>query len=351
MNIDGPIINTALCSFGMSGLVFHAPFLSAHPGFNLYAVWERTNKVASTIYPGILSFDSFDKLLEDTTIDLVIVNTPNHTHYDLAKKALMAGKHVLVEKAFTVTVTEAEDLVRISYEQQKLLAVFHNRMFDSDFKTVKQVISSGLLGNIIEAEFHFDRYKPELSPKIHKEQPLPGSGLLHDLGPHLIDQALYLFGLPASVYGFTRIVRPGSRVNDYFDVTLFYNDKTVRLRSSLMVKEPLAAYSVHGNKGSFIKTRADIQEDVLKTGKSLEISGWGIEPSSAEGTLNRIENGNTIISRVPSLPGNYMDYYTGLYNAIAHEKPLPVSASDGLNVIKVIAAVIQSNHLHQAILL
>jgi len=335
-------INTALCSFGMSGLVFHAPFIHANPGFNLYAVYERSKKTAVTIYPGILSFDSLESMLADEAIDLVIVNTPNYTHFDFAKKALLAGKHVLVEKSFTVTVEEARELIGLAKEKNKQIAVFQNRRYDSDFKTVKQVVDEGLVGDIIEAEFHFDRYKPALSPKQHKETNIPGAGLLHDLGPHLIDQALYLFGMPRSVFGLLRTVRPLSVVNDFFDITLFYQNLTVRLKSGLLVKEALPAYILHGTKGSFIKERADIQEDILKQGAKPGTANWGKEPESARGILNLVENGEEQRIMMPSLPGNYMEFYDGLYEAIVNNKALPVSAADGLNVMLVIEAVLRS---------
>lgn len=342
-------INTALCSFGMSGLVFHAPFLHAHPGFNLYAVWERSKKTAAGIYPGIISYDTLESMLADEDIELVIVNTPNYTHFEFAKKALLAGKHVLVEKSFTVTVSEAEKLIRIAAEMNRLLCVFQNRRYDSDFKTVKKVVDDNLLGELIEAEFRFDRYKPALSPKQHKESPIPGAGLLHDLGPHLIDQALYLFGKPESVFGSLKRTRPGSVVNDYFDILLFYSRLTVRLKASLLVSSPLPAYSLHGTKGSFIKERADIQEDILKLGQKPGAEDWGIEPASAAGILTINDEEKIQRKNVPSLPGNYMEFYNRLYEAIINGKALPVSAQDGLNVMQLIGAVQESDHTRKVV--
>ena len=339
---DRRIINTALCSFGMSGLVFHAPLIAAHPGFNLYGVWERSKKEAQQIYPAIVSFSSLEEMLNDPSIDLVVVNTPNHTHFEFAKKALRAQKHVLVEKAFTVTVTEAMELKYIAEQQNKLLSVFQNRRYDSDFKTVNKVIAEGELGNVLEAHFRFDRYKPQLSAKEHKEKPLPGSGLLHDLGPHLVDQALYLFGMPASVFGYTRTHRPNSQVNDFFQINLFYASHAVQVSSSLMVKEEIPAYIIHGTNGSFIKQRGDVQEDVLKTGQKPGGAGWGIEHESAAGILNIIQNGNGVRKPVPTLAGNYMEFYDALYTSITQNKPLPVTANDGINVMKIIEAVLDS---------
>ena len=341
--ISGPgAINTALCSFGMSGLVFHAPFIHANPGFNLYAVWERSKKTADQIYPDIISFDTLDSMLADAAIDLVIVNTPNYTHFEFAKKALLSGKHVLVEKAFTVTVSESEELIRIAKEKNKQLSVFQNRRYDSDFKTVKKIIDEDILGDIFEVEFHFDRFKPALSPKQHKESAIPGAGLLHDLGPHLIDQALCLFGVPVSVSGQLKIERPGSLVNDWFDILLFYPTLTVRLKAGLLVKEPLPAYMLRGTKGSFIKERADIQEDILKQGQKPGAKDWGTEPLSAAGILTIIANGKTHSTKIQSLRGNYMEFYNGLYEAIINNRKLPVSAQDGLNVMRIIEAVLLS---------
>ncbi len=336
-------VNTGLCSFGMSGLVFHAAFLQAHPGFNLYAVVERSEKKAASVYPGIISYDAVDDLLADEHIELVIVNTPNYTHYEFAKKALLAGKHVLVEKSFTVTVHEAEELIALAKNENLVLSVFQNRRYDSDFKTVKEIVKSGALGKIVEAEFRFERYKPGLSPKKHKETLVPGSGLLHDLGPHIIDQALHLFGMPGSVAGFLKITRPESIVNDHVDIMLFYHDKTIRLKSSLLVKEAMPAYSVHGTNGSFLKQRADIQEDMLKQGARPGGADWGCESPEKPGILNITREGKEERVSIHSEKGNYMEFYDGLYAAIENGQPLPVTARDGLHVMRIIEAALDSN--------
>ncbi|RYF88727.1 MAG: oxidoreductase, partial [Chitinophagaceae bacterium] len=193
-------IQTALCAFGMSGWVFHAPFISAHEGFALHAVLERSKKLAAEKYPEVKSYQSLDAMLADESIELVVVNTPNKTHYEFTKQALLAGKHVVCEKPFTVTTAEATELIELAAKQQKLLSVFQNRRYDSDYKTIHSVLQQNALGNIAEAEFHFDRFKEELSPKLHKEQPGQGTGALYDLGSHLIDQALHLFGMPKAVF-------------------------------------------------------------------------------------------------------------------------------------------------------
>ena len=266
-------IKTALLSYGMSGKVFHAPFLNFHPGFELKGSWERSKKLIQADYPSVKSYASIEDLLEDD-IDLVVVNTPVETHYEYAKKALLAGKHTLVEKAFTTTVAQAQELAKLAAEKGLKLAVFQNRRWDSDFKTVKKVVTDNLLGKIIEAEFHFDRYNPNLSPKQHKEVASSGAGILKDLGPHLIDQALFLFGFPKAVFADIRITRAHSLVDDYIDILLYYTDFRVRLKAGFFVREPIPSFIVHGEKGSFLKPRGDVQEDDLKLGKKPNLDSW-----------------------------------------------------------------------------
>ena len=257
-------IRTALLSYGMSGKLFHAPFIHIHPGFELYGVWARTKNIARERYNDITTFRSLESLLSDNSVELVVVNTPNVTHFDYARQALLANKHVIVEKPFTVTSPEAEQLIKLAREQKKLLSVYHNRRYDSDFKTIKKVLKDGLLGKIHEAEFHFDRFRNELSPKQHKEVAMKGTGSLYDLGSHLIDQALQLFGFPQAVFADIRNIRTASQVDDYFELLLYYNDKRVRLKSNYLVREPLPGYIIHGSIGSFIKQRTDVQEQALQ---------------------------------------------------------------------------------------
>lgn len=337
-------IATALCSFGMSGKVFHAPFLHLHEGFSLHSVWERSRKDAVQIYPGVKSVSTLEELLEDDQVELVVVNTPNYTHFDYAQKALNAGKHVVVEKPFTTTVAEASGLQALAATNNRVLAVYHNRRWDSDFLTVQQVVQQGLLGDIVEAEIHFDRFKEALSPKLHKETPQPGTGVLYDLGAHLIDQALTLFGMPQKVFGDIRIVRPISRVDDYFELLLYYtHNLRVRLHSSYLVREPGPGFILHGSKGSFLKSRADIQEAALVAGNMPQGPSWGHEPEGEQGLLHTAKNGTVVREQVRTMPGNYHAFYAGLYQAIRNGAPSPVPASDGLNIIRIIEAARRSS--------
>ena len=336
-------IRTALRSFGMSGRVFHAPFIHLHPGLELYGVWERTKSASLEFYPGIRIFRSLEELLADESIELVIVNTPTNTHFEYTKKVLEAGKHAVVEKAFTTSVAEAIELQQLAAQQHKKISVFQNRRWDSDFKTVKKIVAEGWLGDITEAEFHFDRYKEELSPKMHKEIPGPGAGVLNDLGPHLIDQALFLFGMPDAMFADIRITRPVSQVDDYFELLLYYKTMRVRLKAGYLVREPLPSFIVHGHKGSFIKTRADVQEADLIENKKPGGTDWGTEPVSEEGLLHTEKNGKIIRERVHTLQGNYYAYYEAVYHALIQNTEMPVTVQDGINVVRIIEAAVQSS--------
>lgn len=343
------IIKTALLSFGMSGKVFHAPFLEFHPGFELLGSWERSTKKIQLDYPNGISYPGLESILEDDAVDLVIVNTPVGTHFEYAKKVLQAGKHAVVEKAFTTTVAEAQELADLAKAKNLKLSVFQNRRWDSDFKTVKKIIDDNLLGEIVEAEFHFDRYNPILSPKTHKETANPGAGILKDLGPHLIDQALYLFGLPNAVFADIRITREFSVVDDWFDIVLYYPTLRVRLKASFFVREAVPAYVIQGKKGSFLKPRGDVQEDDLKLGKKPNLENWGTESMTNEGTLHTEINGVVFNGKVPTLQGNYYDFFDGVYQSIVHDKAEPVTAQDGVNVMQIIEAAIQSDQQKRVI--
>ena len=342
-------INTALCSFGMSGLVFHSPFLTTNPHFNFYAVWERTKNIAGEKYPGVKTYRTLEAMLADDVVELVIVNTPNYTHYEYTKMSLEAGKHVIVEKPFTVTVSEADELIALAKKKGCILSVYQNRRYDSDYKTIKKILKKNLLGEIVEAEMHFDRYREELSPKAHKEIPGPGAGVLYDLGSHLIDQALQLFGLPEKVFADIRVVRPLSKVDDYFELLLYYKTIRVRLRASYVVREALPGYIFHGLKGSFIKAKTDVQETMLQQGNVPGGNDWGTEPESEKGLLHTEIDGKEVREYIVSEQGNYNDYYDGIFNSIRNKAPLPVNAEEGKKVVQIIETAFESNRLQKVL--
>lgn len=331
-------INTALLSFGMSGYVFHAPFIDLHPGFNLVGSWERTTKKIQSKYPSTRSYESLEAVLEDRSVELVIVNTPTYTHFEFAKKALEAGKHLVVEKAFTTTTEEAIELNKLASQKGLKIAVFQNRRWDSDFLTVKEVVQKGLVGDIVEVTFGFLRFAPELSPKAHKEDPSGGSGIVKDLGPHVIDQAIHLFGMPQSVFADIGVTRPNSQVDDYFDMLLSYPNKRVHIKAGYYFNEPGPSYIIHGQKGTFLKMRGDVQEDQLKADMKPNDPAYGIESPELEGVLH-----TETISKVPSHKGDYRIFYAGVHDALVSDLPMPVTAEDGINVMKIIDAAFESH--------
>lgn len=236
--MSNSIIKSALLSYGMSGRVFHAPFIDLHPGFSLAGAWERTNKNIEKDYPGVKSYASIAEILSDSTIDLVVVNTPIYSHYEYALAALNAGKHIIVEKAFTTNLPEALALDTLAKSKSKHIFVYQNRRLDSDFQTVKKIVDAGVLGELVEVEIRYDRFNGAQSPKLHKEIPGPGAGIVKDLGPHLIDQAVYLFGSPEKIFADLRMTRPETQVDDYFEILFYYPKLRVRLRGGIISKNP-----------------------------------------------------------------------------------------------------------------
>lgn len=343
------IIKAGICSYGMSGHIFHAPFIHTHPGFTFYAVVERSKHLARQRYPDVKVYTSVEDMLRDPELDLIVVNTPNYTHYDYTRAALEAGKNVIVEKPFTVHAAEGQALADLAASKDLLLSVYHNRRFDSDFKIVKQVLNSGDLGDVLEAEIHYDRYREELSYKKHKEEKLPGTGGLYDLGSHLIDQSLLLFGMPDAIWADIRTIRKDSLVDDYFELVYFYEHLRVRLKCSYITREPIPSYQFHGRKGSFIKTKADTQETMLQQGLMPGAPGWGVEGIHEWGLLHTERDGKVVREYLPSPKGDYLEYYDGIYNALTGKGPNPVPAADAINVIRIIEAAFESSRAKQLV--
>jgi scyllo-inositol 2-dehydrogenase (NADP+) len=333
-------IQTALLSYGMSGRIFHAPFLEIHSGFELVGSYERSQKNIQKAYPGTHSYDVLEEVINDPDIELIIVNTPIPTHFDYAYQALKAGKHVVVEKAFTNSTAEALELQKIASKAGKHIFVYQNRRWDSDFLTVKKVIESGQLGDIVEAEFHFDRYNGAKSPKMHKELPGPGAGIIFDLGPHIIDQALHLFGNPSHVFADLRKTRPGTEVEDLFEILLYYPEMRVRLKAGYYFKVPVPAFQVHGKLGSFIKTRSDRQEADLDADRKPQGDSWGQESPTDFGVM-QVDGGNP--ERIPSEKGNFMAFYENVFQSLRGDATPAVSVQDGINSMRVIDAAIESS--------
>lgn len=341
-------INTALLSYGMSGEIFHAPFLSVHSGFHLKKVVERSKKKINQRYSQVISVADKSDVFNDESIELVIVNTPNETHYPLVKEALNAGKHVIVEKPFTVTSAEAEKLISFANAKNKILTVFQSRRFDGDFKTLQKVIKDGWVGKIVEFEAHYDRFRNYIEPNTWKEGIKPGTGILYNLGSHMLDQVLVLFGKPNEVDARIGIQRPHGAVDDFYDIRLSYNDLLVIVKSSYLVREQGPRYILHGVKGSFVKYGIDPQEQDLKEGKLPDSAGWGREDEKGWGKINSTINGVDVEKKIETLPGNYKEFYDNVYDAIRNQKTLIVKPEEAKEVIRLIEACYESNKLKKA---
>jgi scyllo-inositol 2-dehydrogenase (NADP+) len=311
----------------MSGRLFHAPFLNTHPGFSFHAVTERSQKKVNRFYPGVISYDSTTELMNDPELELIIVNTPNNTHFDYAKQALMAGKHVIIEKPVATSVEELRELFELAKRMQLYVMAYQNRRWDSDFQTVKNIIESNKLGKLIEVHIRFDRYKPNIEAKPFKETPIPGSGLAYNLGPHLLDQVISLFGKPLQYHTSKGANRSGSQVDDYAFFHLVYaNNLEVYVHTSLLVARPLPAFVVHGTKGSFLKNRTDIQETQLDQGISPVDENYGIEMPGNEGELTLIDdNGQKTTEYVSSPAGSYTQLFEAVYQQLRNNQPYPIT--------------------------
>jgi scyllo-inositol 2-dehydrogenase (NADP+) len=331
-------INTALLAYGMSGKVFHAPFVSTHPGFNLRGIVERNQKIAHKDYPGIINYNSVEEVLADDTIDLVIVNTPSYTHYEYAKRALQAGKHILVEKPFTATTAQAKELFDLAKAVGKKALVYQNRRYDSGFNAVKKVIESGKLGKLVEVHFRYDRYRNEIGPKFFKEEPYEASGLSYDLGPHLLDQAICLFGKPLSYHKVLTKNRVNTKVDDYFAIQLSYpNDLNVFLTASMLVADIQYAFVINGMIGSFIKNHADVQEEQLLKGMKPTSVDYGIENPADAGKLTLVTaDGGRNSQLVPSEKGDYNGIFEAVYQNIMNDVSYPITEQDILAQLEIL---------------
>jgi predicted dehydrogenase len=340
-------INAALLSYGMSGEIFHAPLLTAHPGFNLKVVYQRTpSRKPEHSFPVV---HNLDLVLGDPSIELVIINTPNHTHFQFAAEALKAGKHVIVEKPFTVTVSEADKLIALAQKHEKVLTVFQNRRWDGDFLTVQKIIQDKMLGRIVEFEAHYDRYRNYIEQNTWKEEQAPGTGILYNLGSHMLDQVLVLFGMPTYVDARLGIQRSEGKVDDYYDIRLEYSGMIAIVKSSYLVRELGPRYTIHGTKGSFIKYGLDRQEQDLKEKKMPGGEGWGKDEKQWWGKINTDFNDIRIEGLFETVPGNYMAFYDNVYDAITAKKVTHVKPEQARDVIALIECCVESSKSRRAI--
>jgi scyllo-inositol 2-dehydrogenase (NADP+) len=340
-------IGTALLSFGMSGEVFHGPLLDAHPWFDIKAVYHRkTSKKTAHKFPVVYSMD---EILSNDLIQLVVVNTPNNTHFQYTADALKAGKHVIVEKPFTVTTAEAEELIAIAKKHNRVLTVYHNRRWDGSFLTVQKILNEKLLGRVVEFELHYDRYRNYIEADTWKEEPAEGTGILYNLGSHMLDQVLQLFGMPEYVDARMGTQRTGGKIPDYYDIRISYPGMNVIVKSSYLVREPGPMYRINGTEGSFVKYGIDPQEQALKDKKIPGTAGWGTEPREWWGKINTTVNGLHVQGEIETLPGNYLEFYQNVYDAIVHKKEVDVKAQQARDVIMLIEACIESSRAMKAV--
>ena len=330
----------------MAGQIFHAPIISSIENLSLKIIQTSNNasiEIARQRYPNAEIVGSTSELLIREDLDLIVVATPNHTHFALAKAALEADKHVIVEKPFTVTADEGFELTEIAKLRGKILTVHHNRRWDGDFLTVSKIIQKGLLGRLVEMEIRYDRYRPFLRSDTWKEEHLPGTGILYDLGSHLIDQAQTLFGLPESVRADVRTQRLGGKIPDNFEVVLNYGNLKVTLKAGMLVRQPLPHYTLLGDKGSFIKYGMDVQEEDLKTGAMPSTRNkWGIEPESQWGEINTEIEGLRLTGKVESEAGDYRSFYNNVRDAVLKNTPIKVTPTQATNTIKIIELAMRS---------
>ncbi len=336
-------IKTAIASFGMSGQVFHGPFLKINDGFEVRQILERSKNISRRIFPDADIVRDFEKILSNCEIELVIINTPDKLHFEMAKKAIIAGKHVVVEKPVTQKSNEAAELVELAKENEVLLTVYQNRRWDSDFRTVQKVLDEKKQGRLIEFESHYDRYRTFIVPGTWKEEGDENGGVLYNLGSHMVDQAYVLFGKPSAVTAHLKIVRTAGIVPDYYDIRLEYEGFSALLKCSYLVKNPGPRYTVHGEYGTFYKSGIDPQEELLKAGNLPVGKNWGNEPPDEWGTIFYEKDGEDIEELVETIPGDYSIFYNNVYDAIRNGTELFVKPEETVEVLKILEACLESN--------
>ena len=331
-------IKTGILSFGVSGRIFHAPFLNMHEGFDLTAVVERSVKKAQAEYPAIKSYDSVDVLLADPDIELIVVNTPNATHFEYALKAIQAGKHVLAEKPFCVTSLQAKQLFEAAGKCGRYVLAYQNRRFDSDFLSVKDVIDSGKLGRLMEVHFRFDRFRPLMSPKVALETAVAGSGYLYNLGPHLLDAAISVFGQPLRWTKTLGHFRENTQVDDYAHIHLSYPDELqVFVTTNMLIVDLQPSFILYGIKGSYVKQRTDVQEQQLLEGMRPDNPLFGIEESGKEGILTTIaDDGTKLQEKIAPAKSSYLNIFEMVYQTIREGKPYPVTEEQIIQQLEIL---------------
>ncbi|MDV5356430.1 oxidoreductase [Enterobacter asburiae] len=333
------IIRVGVIGYGYASKTFHAPLIAGTAGMTLAAISSSDESKVKADWPNVDVVADPKRLFNDPNIDLIVIPTPNDTHFPLAKAALEAGKHVVVDKPFTVTLSQARELDALARSYGRLLSVFHNRRWDSDFLTLKALLADGALGEVAYFESHFDRFRPQVRDRW-REQGGPGSGIWYDLAPHLLDQAVNLFGLPVSLTVDLAQLRPGAQSTDYFHAVLTYPQRRVVLHGTMLAAAESARYIVHGTRGSYVKYGLDPQEERLKSGARLPQEDWGYD--MRDGVLTRIDGEARKEETWLTLPGNYPAYYAAIRDALMGGGENPVPASQAIRIMELIELGIES---------
>ena len=323
-------IHTALVGFGKAGQFLHAPFIDIHVDFELSVILERTPKTGAEAYPTAVIVRTYEEILADASIELIVLTTPNDTHASLAEQALLAGKHVVVDKPFTIHVADAKRLQILSQQTGKHIFVYQNRRWDGDFLTVQQLLKEGVLGEIHSIESRFDRYRPEPRTTYWKESAALGNGLWYDLGPHLMDQAFYLFGVPTSYCAEIKTQRAGAIGIDYFDVQFQFGSLNYTIHAGMLEEQATPRWLIKGSKGTYAKYGVDPQEAKLNAGEQPRGAYWGMEEVNAFGSIDFISGESKMYQ---TLPGDYRKFYQGVYNTIREDEPQLIALNDAVALV------------------
>ena len=332
------MVQVGLIGFGLAGQAFHAPVIRGVEGMELGCILERTGTKAKEKYPDVRIARTLDELLTDTKIQLCVIATPNDSHFELARACLLAGRDVVVDKPFAPTLAESEEVVRLAAERGRLITVYQDRRWDGDFQTVKKIVQSGRLGKIVEYECRFDRFRLEPKANAWRERAdQPAAGVLFDLGPHVLDQALVLFGEPRAITASAFCERETSQVDDSFDVCLEYPGLRALGRARIIAYAPGPHFLIHGTRGSFVKYGTDPQEARLRGGNFPEGldwgADWGVEPEELWGTLSLVGEPRV---KVKTERGDYRGFYANVRDAIEKNAALEVTPQQALRTMRAI---------------
>src|ERR1700722_3455669 len=337
-------LQVGLVGFGFAGRVFQSNTIQAVEGLELGAIVQRSGSEAATLFPRVKIVTTVEEMLKDSSIKLVVVATPNATHLPIARQCLLADRDVVIDKPFALSSSEAAELIELARSRKRPLSAYQNRRWDGDFLPVRKLLDGDRLGRLVKFESHYDRFRQ--LPRLHawREDGGPGGGVLFDLGSHLVDQAMVLFGVPQSVWGSVRVEREGARVDDAFDLNLKYpTGVSVWLRATCLAREAGARFTLNGTLGTFRKFGMDPQEAHLLAGDMFSSKPWGVEGAEHWGTLTLDEGGEPVCSRIPTEAGDYRGYYINVRDAIHGNAAVEVTPLQAWRTTRVLEMALESS--------